>query len=767
MMSPSERARRWRRDGLLYLGTDRQDGSPLYLSRQTLSVSHVHGIGAIGSGKTQGVYQLCWPLLLDPSASFVVLDGKPGGGEISTLFRDFAIAYGQSHRLDLLDFSNQEIVTGYAPMAPNGLIPTAHAKKVRQIFRVGVAGASSFDQTRQMAKLTYIALYTARLFELDLTDAWEILHPHSRLRSNLLPKIPDPFLKRELEYIHNLKPERFDVLVSPSLALIEQVLMDSYLRAYLTHRPSLHIRDCLRNRRILIINLGHEAPLSSDDVRILGRMILNDIITSVFANRGQHGHCYLILDECHLTLSRDICLAADTGRSMLLRMFALHQHLDQLREEETSGWLYSSVISSFRTKIVFGGCSTADLRVLEDETRIGEVDIYKRKHTLYSLETHQRESQRTVHSSSYSYSQGQGLSLPESTTETISQSTSLGTSTSMTAGFQESRSRAVTRGRSRGTTHSTGEAISDVGSWAESDADGDVWNDSESTSDSWASSSAMSLGQSASMGQGAVMNPDGEELTTTLNEAAGSSMALVSGMSAGGSQVHAHGAGGSRMHASTRGGAHGVTRSMSVSTSEAESESMTTGTSAGRSLAYQQGTSEAETTGSSTAVTRGSTPSFSEEESWNSSESIVPFMEVEQRLRPSAIEYVSREEQAITHIQQMKFVPTGDAMVSVPMNPSASFFSFDWIKPLRLSPDVRERNLQQVHALPYHSPRALPAPHDIQEPVPIASASLKDVTPQQALIPEMLPPEDTGDDEPDIEVPDDFNEPSNDDFLEP
>lgn len=148
MMSPSERARLWRRDGLLYLGTDKQDGSPLYLSKQTLSVSHCHGIGAIGSGKTQGVYQLCWPLILDPSASFVVLDGKPGGGEISNMFRDFAIAYGQSHRLDLLDFSNQEVVTGYAPMAPNGLIPTAHAKKVRQVFRVGVAGASSFDQTR-------------------------------------------------------------------------------------------------------------------------------------------------------------------------------------------------------------------------------------------------------------------------------------------------------------------------------------------------------------------------------------------------------------------------------------------------------------------------------------------------------------------------------------------------------------------------------------------------------------------------------------------
>lgn len=227
------------------------------------------------------------------------------------------------------------------------------------------------------------------------------------------------------------------------------------------------------------------------------------------------------------------------------------------------------------------------------------------------------------------------------------------------------------------------------------------------------------------------------------------------------------------MHASTRGGAHGVTRSMSTSTSEAESESVTTDTSAGRSLAYQQGTSEAETTGSSTAVTRGSTPSFSEEENWSTSESVVPFMEVEQRLRPSTIEYVSREEQAITHLQEMKFIPTGDCMASVPMNPVASFFSFDWIKPLRLSPDVRERNLSEVvHAKPIHSPRALPAPRDAHEParvVPVRAIAvehtppakdMKNVTPEPLRIPDVLP------DEPDDE-PEDEHEMTNEDFLEP
>ena len=112
-------------------------------------------------------------------------------------------------------------------------------------------------------------------------------------------------------------------------------------------------------------------------------------------------------------------------------------------------------------------------------------------------------------------------------------------------------------------------------------------------------------------------------------------------------------------------------------------------------------------------------------------------------------------------------------MASVPMNPVASFFSFDWIKPLRLSPDVREKNLDEVYAKPIHSLRALPSPCDAHEPmraplqvlaaesVPIA-APMKDVTPEPLHIPEVLPPADQ-----DNEALDDFIEPTNEDFLEP
>src|SRR4029453_7205960 len=90
--------------------------------------------------------------------------------------------------------------------------------------------------------------------------------------------------------------------------------------------------------------------------------------------------------------------------------------------------------------------------------------------------------------------------------------------------------------------------------------------------------------------------------------------------------------------------------------------------------AVQHGENEQVTNGLSRAVQHGETPSESQTWGVNRSVSIVPFYEIEQRLRVSNIEYVSREEQAILHIQQMQNQQIAECMLKVPMNPQAAFF---------------------------------------------------------------------------------------------
>jgi hypothetical protein len=667
--------------------------------------------------------QLTEPLLLDPQASVVAIDCKPGGGEMFHKLRDFCFAYGLIDRLDVLDFSNQQFVTGFAPMMPNGLIPTAHAKKVRSVFRAGV-GQNSFDNTRQLSKFMFIGLYASRLLEMDLVEAWEILLPGSRLRKKILPKIADPFLQRELQYIESLSPSRQDQLLSSSIALLEQVIADAYIRPFLTHRPSINIKDALQKRRHIFINMGHDAPISIDDVRILARMAVNEVITSVFANKGRYGPTYLILDECHLTLSRDICLALDTGRSLGLRCFLIHQYLGQLREEDGSHLLYDSVMSSGRIKILFGGLSTADLEVLEKETRIGEVDIYKRKHTLYGLETHQHETTREIVTSGISVQHTTSRARSASETDTTSEAVTSGTNTSVTRSTEDSRGTSIgaalhemdsvarTRGRSRSRGKTDMTSVTNQENWHAAESDASHWAHAENTAQNWNQVTSAGSGTNASIGYTLPAFGGGFPDQYDYSFGNNTSQAVASG--AGGARALVHTAGGSRATMRGVGGAHALITGHATMTAETNSEAETLGTSRGRTnsqtaqqthsdgLAVQFGQNEQVTDGASHALTRGLTATEGRSVGANRSVSVTPFHEVSQQLRASNIEYVSREEQAIQHIQQMKYRPTAHCMLSVPMKPAA-FFHFDWKQPVWIPERLRNTCQERVYTRPYHA----------------------------------------------------------------
>ena len=452
-----------------------------------------------------------------------------------------------------------------------------------------------------------------------------------------------------------------------------------------------------------------------------------------------------------------LCDALDEGRGIGFHSVIAHQHLSQLADEDKSGYLLRSVLNDARTKIIFGDLDFDDLQMLSRNVMLDRYSPWALKDELTSPVFVPVETTRVSKSVSHSTSRGRGLSLPESATEGTSESTSRGTTESLTLGFQESRSRAQTHGRSRGTTYSMGESISDVDSWAETNADGESWADGESEAASWAASSAMSMGESAGMGEGTVMTPDGDDLTMTTHETAGTSAAFVLGTSAGSSRVQSHSSGGSRMHASTHGGARGVTRSTSVSTSEAESESQTVGETQGRSVAHQHGTSEVETTGTSRAVSRGRTPSWSEEESESVSETVSPFHEYHREDMVSSRTYLTPEEQTMLAMQELKAIPKAHFLLKTPES-SACVVQAPWVDEPWISQRARAEKLSRVYDQPYYV--RLDTPQEKQEPMPLTTTSLKSITSKQPLIPEVLPPVHA-------EKLDDDHEPDNEDFSQP
>jgi hypothetical protein len=609
--------------------------------------------------------------------------------------------------------------------------------------------------------MLYLCLYVARAMSLSLLDALDVLRPMPTLRHTALARIKDPFVKNALLAFDHLNDRVKTEQASSTVSRLEMFVCDELVRKVICSKQSLDLEAILAGRKILLVNFAKYQPLLPDALKLLGRMFLNDLLAHVYKGHGEgtfneNAPVYTMCDEVQNFATTTLCDALDEGRGIGFHSIIAHQHLSQLADEDKSGYLLRSVLNDARTKIIFGDLDFEDLQVLSRNVMLDRYSPWALKDEITSPVFVPVETTRISRSVSHSRSRGRGLSLPESVTEGTSESTSQGSTESLTLGHQESRSEALTHGTSRGRSLATGTSMTDVDSWAESDAegeqwaesdaDGEVWNEGDSIGASWATSSAMSLGQSASIGQGAVMDPDGEELTTTMHEAAGSSMAFVSGMSAGGSEVHAHGVGGSRMHASTRGGsrmhssarggAHGVTHSMSESTSETASESRTTGTTTGESLALQRGTSDVETIGTSWAVTYGRTPSWSEEESESESITETPFHEYHREDIVSSRTYLTPEEQTLLAIQEMKALPRAHFVLKTPES-SACVMRAPWVDEPWISQRALEEKLARVYAQPYY---VRSTSQDTQEPVPLAGASVKRSASQQPLIPEVLPP---------------------------
>jgi len=409
----------------LYLGTDTETSERIRLSHRWLE-THLHLIGPPGSGKSRLLLSLFQRLAGIPNATIVLLNPK---GALARQARDWTIAHGLTKRLVWFDVGEPEHVIGYDPLRPNGLPIHTHAKAARESFR-SAWGQGSFDETPQLARLLFLSLAVTRALQMPLPNAVRLLRSDatgSHFRQTLLPALNDPFLSEALAWYDSLNERRQDELAASTLARLEAFVCDPVIRRIFTQPRSLDLGDVITNHKIFLLNLEIGRPLRSDDVALLGRFIVNDLLGHVFGRPKPDSPVYLFLDEVELFATRDLCSALDMGRELGLHCILAHQDLGQLRgpKGETQ-FVYDSVMGCARTKILFGGLSTADLRVLTEEVAIDQYDPYKVKDELTTLILDPVESTRNV--LSLGGAVGRSNTRSEGKSRTVTQSNSVGIS---------------------------------------------------------------------------------------------------------------------------------------------------------------------------------------------------------------------------------------------------------------------------------------------------------------------------------------------------
>lgn len=357
-------------------------------------------------------------------------------------------------------------------------------------LRVSAWGQTSFDVTPQLARFLYLALAAVREQGLDLVDAVSLLKPGSEIRREVLLRSHDPFILESLAYFDSLRASRQEELAASTLARLEAFVFDPSIRNILTGRPAIDLSDVITNHRLFLVNLELYRPLLPDDVKLLGRLLINDILAHVFARGpGQRSPVYLILDEVQTFATHDLCAVLDLGRELGLHCILAHQYLEQLRDEDGTGLLYHSVMKSARSRMVFGGLSVEELNVLVPELFLDQYDDMQIKNELTSLELEPIESTRTVNLNGWN----QGWNTAQSAGESLGTSRGESAGSSRQHGESESHVSSSSYGHSSGTVETTGETLADDGTvlseqvsegLAEMDSYGYSTTDSRSESES-------------------------------------------------------------------------------------------------------------------------------------------------------------------------------------------------------------------------------------------------------------------------------------------
>lgn len=660
----------------LFLGTALDDGSPLHLAPARLATG-LHVLGRTGSGKTRVLLNIFKQLAYWPQATVIVLSPK---GDFVPMCNDFAVANGMTRRLVVFDPGDTETVCGYNPLSANGIAPHLQAKSVREALRAAF-GQSSFDITPQLARLSFLILYAARLLEVTLADALSLLRPHAPDRRAMLERLPDPFLRDALEHFVGLAERRQDELAASTLARLEAFVLDPIIRRILTSPRSLNIADVVREGRILLVNLERNRPLRSDDLHLLGRFIVNDVLGLVFArDPGERSPVFLIIDEVEEFCTADLCVALNEGRELGLVPIIAHQNLEQLVMEDQNRQLLASVLNNATTRIVMGGTHPNDLRQLQEELFLEDYDPKRIKDEITTLELEPVETSRRVTSRTVNWDTG------ESEGESSSHGRTKSHGTTHTEGESEQEGETFTETDNRGVSHSiskqlahpdlrtnshavtfvSGEGDADVDMSGSSDADLYVTEDGMMISSFFRSATTLSSHRTrgrTSSSYSAQGDVEGEARTQGTVRSEGETDSWQQG------------AGSAHANTST----HGSHSEHSVTGSEAETE--TTGRSRERSRR------------------RGGAVSVQD----------VPWNTYRKTRRVSSRTFYTLEEQLTLRVQEVMRLRKGQFIIKVPSAPAVSVQA-PFVETPRLGSRLRERALERMRALPcYASPAEIEA----------------------------------------------------------
>lgn len=340
--------------------------------------AHTHIIGASGYGKSKLLELIIRQDILNNKAGLCLID--PHG----SLYEE-VLLYASHHypflaeRFVLFNPAGEEKhCLGFNPIPSTEHFFYALVMLVQSCLKVW--GQDNSKDTPRIRRWLYNIFFPVVANDLSLLETEPFTTMDSkRERAILLRKVNDFGEKRVLndwlEFEKAAPREKRETLEGAANRL-SLFLQNPIIRQILGASKRLNLPKVMAEGKILLINLNGGGKISDDDKQLLGTMLVTEIFRLAKLRDPQDQNLKpfnLYIDEFAQFVTKDVARALDECRKYKLFLTLAHQTLAQLKEEEP--YLFYSVLTNCKNKVVFGGLCYEDADLMAKELQTGFLDL--------------------------------------------------------------------------------------------------------------------------------------------------------------------------------------------------------------------------------------------------------------------------------------------------------------------------------------------------------------------------------------------------------
>ncbi|MBO6792095.1 MAG: type IV secretion system DNA-binding domain-containing protein [Dinoroseobacter sp.] len=485
--------------------------------------NHTHILGSTGTGKSKFLELLLRQDVQNRGCGVCLID--PHG----KLYQDI-LTYIATEKSTLADrlvlfnpFNDLENVIGFNPLPAGEKDRFDYIEKNFVSACLKAWGQEDITDTPRIARWLQNIAHTLLVNDMTLLESAALIstEKNDHLRKALVQNVVNEVVRVDWEGIIEGNSQRRSEMIEGAGNRLVSFLQNELIRLIIGQKDNvLDLPQIMKEGKILLVNLNDQhGRVTLPDAKLMGTLLVSELYRVARLRDPYDPRLkpfYIYIDEFAQYVSNDIAYSLEEVRKFKVFYLLAHQHLGQLKRD--NAYLYQSVLTNCKNKVIFGGLSFEDAEIMNKEIQEGFVDLKTIKHTQTRIRERHIETTRRVRqeqfsqttgqsdqrssSSTISESEAEGLSEGETRSRSHTDSTTDGHTSSTSHG--QTKGTADTTGRSTGQTNTLGKSssITDTTGSSEGRSESlnfgrsDTHSDSHGTSQSSAHAQGQSVGKS-------------------------------------------------------------------------------------------------------------------------------------------------------------------------------------------------------------------------------------------------------------------------------